>query len=407
MKKAIAIFAAAILLASCGQESINEISETAPISETTLAETAQTTETTVPETAPEVTSITEASEPEEDTKNIVRTIDLDAIKGNDKWKLNVYMRFFGGDKLCIFTYGNEDSEILTLDIGSGETETVFSDSFKSSNCYSRTLSDGRLYAEFSNSSSLETLYVLINKDGSYESEISEYGKGYWDYDTNEPVQVGEHLVKSTFEDGIFDAESGEILVPNELAEAGHMTESYELACVLDDNRFVYQKERLYWDGSFYEGKTDGIGIYSFDTKTAEDIPEALDAYYSTANGKIYTTSPYHGQSDWDEFLSATDINTLETDKLLTRYSHEGIQTYFRITAPDDCEFIGAQANYKSKKRGYEGFEYVLIDPISGEIIRTLPEEFVRSNAVNDVFYTENYICSRVTFKGDMLYIVEK
>lgn len=404
MKKTIAIITAMLLLSACDQAGNNEFSETAQAEETilymetTASEIAEADKTSISEIEPSVRSIDEASEPEEDTdpKNILRTIDLKAILGDRSGRFG-YVGFFGSDTICAACCDDEMVYVLAIDIESGEAETIFSDSFRTHLCHSQTLSDGRLYASFENDRSLETLNVLINKDGSYESEISEYGKGYWDYDVNMPVYVGEHLVKNT-SDGIIDAESGEVLIPTELNESGHRTESYELACVLDDDRFVYQKTKLYYDGTFYEGYDDGIGIYSFDTGTAADIPEAFENFRAAANGKIYSEG-----FDGSNYLSMTDIYTLETQILLGDNTHEGIRTFFRITFPDNCEFIGAEA-YLGSHFGKSNSEYILIDPISGEIIRTLPEQFALNSSV--VFYTENYICCR-SFNDGMLYIVER
>lgn len=217
----------------------------------------------------------------------------------------------------------------------------------------------------------------VNGDGTFEQT---------DYETlwEIPDTCGDHNIVYT-DSGLTDTRKGELLVENHIADRNDDGSAnydsmgniyYSFAGAVNDDRFIYK-------GTGYEWTT-GFGVYDYITGTAADIPGTNGKYFVGVLGsRLYLAeSEYDGDG---RSLYVSDINTRET-KLLTDLSDLGENLWVSYTYPDDGAVIGAYANdpYTDGKG-----VYLLIDPLSGEITKKLPEVF----ANNGTFFTDSYICT--------------
>lgn len=375
MKKIIAIILSAAFLCTfcgCEPENIPEPENSAETSETVSGSDNHTETEAFPET-----DIFSGQEESSYTNEMIKDLDLNALAGENLSCIDVC--YFGGDTVCA-SFKRTDSEkgisILFIDIDKERITGRF-DSENSRYCIMRC-EGGYTFADLSEESS--EVYE-IKSDGTYR--LTDYSD-MWEA----PHFCGSHRIiwdnTGTISGSLVDEETGDVLVKSLLYydENGEKIQdcrddvTYSFSFAIDDHRFTYTANGYDW--------TAGIGIYDFDTKTAQLLPGTEYCHCLGVSGNILYYFPSNEKN-----IFAIDINTFET-KLVTELPYIAYSNYRSY----DGKIIGILMYDDDGQK-----TNLLIDTENGGIIHDIP-----SVSPDRAFISDSFICK---YNNSTIYMMNR
>lgn len=396
-KKYFAAALAALILTACGNEKIEneetDLIETSVQSElisivTEITETSAVTDETAEQVSVtehndenEVQASVAATEVTEDGKAFSSYIDL-SLFADEGYYIGSYAVFEGDSLLVNFNYdpnrGDEIKPSYLLGISLTDKKQLFRIDVPSSDCcieLIENITDGNKTA----CASVEKIggekvsLIELDEDGNYKNTE---GMGADDI----IYSWGDKAVKAN-NGSIINAIDGSVLCQR-IDEENDIdfvkSKIYRFSMPFDNNRFIYQIIGYEW--------TEGVGIYDFETSTAEVLPDSRDtSLLGVHNGMVYTVDSFDGVG---ENVYIYDAGTLEKKNFCGSPYELQMNDMLYYGMPSSGEFITAQ--YEPWFEREEEAKLAILSPDTGEILTeyTLPDV----NTYYPAFFTDNFIC---------------